>query len=54
MAVVIQSSVKFGKKRVLLVGATNFIIIIFIFILESFVGNLPTLKLIFILSDELP
>ena len=27
MAVVSQSSVKFGKKRVLLVGATNFMII---------------------------
>ena len=30
MAVVSQSSVKFGKKRVLLVGATNLIIIIII------------------------
>ena len=30
MAVMSHSSVKFGKKRVLLVGATNFIIIIII------------------------
>ena len=36
MAVVSQSSVKFGKKRVLLVGATNFIIIIIITVFVSF------------------
>ena len=36
MAVVSQSSVKFGKKRVLLVGATNFIIIETIIIVSTF------------------
>ena len=33
VAVVSQSSVKFGKKRVLLVGATNFIILLLLLLL---------------------